>query len=106
MSLTVSLSAAKLGQLIKEERARCTSLGVQLDIPVSQLQDLQRNFIKPNTECFIEMWQKWFQEIDEDRKWYEVYEALEQQGNRRLKADLEKKHKADTKGNASLTIVF
>ena len=36
---------------------------------------------------------------NKDRKWSEVYEALEQQGNRRLKAKLEKKYVADTTGN-------
>ena len=98
--MTVSLSATKLEPLIKEERTKCTSLGLQLDIPLSQLQNLEKEskVRKPNRECFMEMCKLWLEEKDGHRKWSEVYEALEQQGNRRLKNILERKYK-DTPGN-------
>ena len=104
----VRLSAAKLEPLVREESANCTQLGIHLEIPYSRLQDLEKESSdkKEIEECFKEMCQQWLQDKDEDRKWSEVFEALEQQGNMRLKAILEKEHKADTKGNASLTIVF
>ena len=41
---------------------------------------------------------QWLHNEDVERKWCEVYEALEEQGNRRLKANLEEKYAADTRG--------
>ena len=98
MSMVVLLSPAKLQPLIKEERTKCQSLGIQLDIPLSRLQQLERKSKnrKPVTDCFEEMCQKWLK--GGDRKWTEVYEALEQQGYKRLKNSLEEEYK-NTPGN-------
>ena len=87
MNDTVSMTAvsrdpADLEPLIQEERTRCTSLGVQLKIPLSVLQDLEKKskVKKPIRECFLEMWQQWFDDKG-DRKWIEIFEALKQQRN-------------------------
>ena len=98
---TVSLNAAQLERLVREETIQCTSLGIQLKIPFPRLHVLEKQSMTKRTitHCFEEMCYYWLYENDEDRKWSEVYKALEQQGNRRLKAILEEKHKADTKGN-------
>ena len=57
---------------------KCTSLGIQLDIPLSRLQQLERisKNKKPVTDCFEEMCQEWLK--DNEKKWTEVYKALEQ----------------------------
>ena len=99
---TVSRVPADLEPLIRQERTRCTSLGVQLKIPLSVLQDLERmsKVKKPNRECFREMWQQWFKDKG-DRKWIEIFEALKQQRHNRLKNILENKYKPDTPGMCS-----
>ena len=94
---TVILTAGKLEPLVREETARCTQLGVHLGIPLPRLKDLERQSNKIE-ECFLEMCYQWLHNEDVDRKWCEVYEALEQQENRRLKAILQKKYAADTRG--------
>ena len=98
----VSRDHAHLEPLIQEERTKCTSLGVQLKIPLSVLQDLEKKskVKKPIRECFLEMWQQWFKDKGE-RKWIEIFEALKQQRHNRLKNILEKKYKADTPGMCS-----
>ena len=99
---TVSRVPADLEPLIQKERTRCTSLGHQLKIPLSVLQDLEKKskVKKPNRECFHEMWQQWFND-KEDRKWIEIFEALKQQRHNSLKNTLEKKYKPDTPGMCS-----
>ena len=104
MNDTVSMTAvsrapAHLEPLIQEERTRCTSLGVQLKISLSVLQDLEKTS-KVKKECFQEMWQQWFDDKG-DRKWIEIFEALKQQRHNRLKNILEKNYKADTPGMCS-----
>ena len=94
------MSVGQLEPLVREETANCTQLGIQLSIPRSRLQALKKEAMrkKPKKECFQEMCNQWLhndQDEDVDRKWSEVYEALEQQGNIRLKANLEKKYAAD-----------
>ena len=107
MNDTVSMTAvsrvpAHLEPLIQEERTRCTSLGVQLKIPLSVLQDLEKRSKdkKSIRLCFLEMWQQWFKDKGE-RKWIEIFEALKQQRHNRLKNNLEKKYKPDTPGMCS-----
>ena len=107
MNDTVSMTAvsrdpAALEPLIQEERTRCTSLGVQLKIPLSVLQNLEkRSKVKKSIrQCFLEMWQQWFNDKG-DRKWIEIFEALKQQRHNRLKNILEKKYKPDTPGMCS-----
>ena len=107
MNDTVSMTAvsrvpAHLEPLIREERTRCTSLGVQLKIPLSDLQYLEKKskVRKPVRECFQEMWQQWFKD-KEDRKWIEIFEALKQKKHNRLINSLEKKYKPDTPGMRS-----
>ena len=100
---TVTLTASELEPLVREETANCKKLGVQLKIPLPKLEDLERQSRdkKPSEECFQKMCYKWLhndQDEDVDRKWSEVYTALEKQENRRLKAILEKKYAADTRG--------
>ena len=100
---TVTLTAGELEPLVREATPNCTQLGVQLSIPLPKLKDLelQSRDKKPIKKCFQEMCYQWLhddQDKDVDRKWSEVYTALEQQGNRRLKANLEKKYAADTRG--------
>ena len=97
------MAAGKLEPLVREETPNCTQLGVQLSIPLPRLKDLERQSKdkKPIKECFQEMCYQWLhndQDEDVDRKWSEVYTALEEQGNRRLKANLVKKYAADTRG--------
>ena len=97
------MTAGQLEPLVREETANCTQLGVQLSIPLPKLKGLERQSRdkKPNKECFQEMCQQWMHDDQDkyvDRKWSEVYKALEQEGNRRLKANLEKKYAADTSG--------
>ena len=96
---TVILTAGKLEPLVREETDRCTQLGVLLGIPLSRLKDLERQSNKIE-ECFLEMCYQWLhnEDVYRSRKWCEVYEALEEQGNRRLKAILQKKYAADTRG--------
>ena len=105
---TVTLTAGKLEPLVREETPNCTQLGVQLSISLPRLNDLkqQSRDKKPSKECFQEMLQQWLQDKDVDRKWCEIYEALDQQGNRRLKADLEKKYAADTRGKVMFHCVL
>ena len=81
----VKLTAGQLEPLVREETANCTQLGIQLQIPFSRLQVLERQSKdkKPVIDCFTEMCQQWFKD-KKDRQWCEIYEALEQQGNRRL----------------------
>ena len=107
MNDTVSMTAvsrdpADLEPLIQEERTKCTSLGVQLKIPLSDLQDFEKKskVKKPIRECFLEIWKQWFDDKG-DRKWIEIFEALKQQRNNRLKNNLEKKYKPDTPGMCS-----
>ena len=104
----VKLSAGQLEPLVREETANCTQLGIQLELPYSRLEDLEKESSdnRPSMECLEEMLQQWLQDIEEDRKWCEVYKALEQQGNRRLKAILEKEHNPETSGNAVVMKVF
>ena len=98
----VSRSPAHLEPLIQEERTRCTSLGVQLKIPLSVLQYLEKKseVNNSNRECFIEMWHQWFNE-KEERKWIEIFEALKKQRKLKLKNELEKRYKPDTTGTFS-----
>ena len=107
MDGTVSMTAvsrvpADLEPLIQEERTRCTSLGVQLKIPLSVLQDLEKKSKgkKPISQCFQEMWQQWFYDKG-DRKWIEIFLALKQQGHGRLRNILDSKYKPDTIGMCS-----
>ena len=104
----VKLSAGQLEPLVREETANCTQLGIQLELPYSRLEDLEKEASdnKPSMDCLEEMLQQWLQDIEEDRKWSEVYKALEQQGNRRLKAILEKEHSAATSGNTVVMKLF
>ena len=104
----VKLSAGQLEPLVREETANCTQLGIQLELPYSRLEDLEKEASdnKPSMDCLEEMLQQWLQDIEEDRKWCEVYKALEQQGNRRLKAILEKEHSASTSGNTVVMKLF
>ena len=100
--IAVSRVPAHLEPLIQEERARCTSLGLQLKIPLSVLQDLEKKskVKKSIRKCFLEMWQQWFKDKGE-RKWIEIFEALKQQRHNRLRNILEKKYKPDTIGMCS-----
>ena len=104
----VKLSAGQLEPLVREETPNCTQLGIQLEIPYSRLEDLEKEASdnKPSMDCLEEMLQQWLQDIEEDRKWCEVYKALEQQGNKRLKAILEKEHSPATSGNTVVMKLF
>ena len=75
----VKLTAGQLEPLVREETANCTQLGIQLEIPYSRLEDLENEASdnKPSMDCLEEMLQQWLQDIEEDRKWCEVYKALE-----------------------------
>ena len=107
MNDTVSMTAvsrvpADLVPLIEEERTSCTTLGIVLGIPLSDLQELEKKSKaeKPTRECFQEMWHQWFKDKG-DRKWIEIFEALKQLRHNRLKNILEKKYKPDTPGMCS-----
>lgn len=94
--ITVTLTAGELEPLVREETANCTQLGVQFDIPLPRLQVLEKQSKdeKSITDCFTEMCRHWLQKEDEDRKWSDVYKALELQGSQSLRAILEKKYMA------------
>ena len=104
MFLTVPATGVnKLERLIREESTNCTQLGIQLGIPFAKLEVLENQSTRSKTltKCFQEMCEHWLdkqQEKDEDRKWSEVYEALEAQDNFALKANLEDAHPPDTTG--------
>ena len=107
--ILVTLTADKLELLVRELTIGDTSgiefvrLGNQLSIPGPRLHFLAKRLVDtPRTAWFYEMCYQWlYNDEVEGRKWSEVYKALEHLGNRRqLKANLEKKYAADTRGNS------
>ena len=101
--MTVSLSAAELEPLIQEERAKCTTLGIELGITYSRLEELEKDSKakKPVTECFLKMCRVWLIEEETERKWSEVFKALRQQKNNRLEVSLKKTYGEHETGNNS-----
>ena len=98
--LVVSLTASQLQPLVRKENANCTQLGVYLGVSLARLQELEKQSTSKRSPkvCFMEMCQLWLEEDKKDRKWSVVFKALEQQSNRRLKMQLERKYKGDDTG--------
>ena len=99
--LVVTLSASELQRLVRKENPNCIQLGVHLDIPFARLRELelQSSTKREPRVCFREMCEMWLKNEEEDRKWSVVFEALEQQNNKRLKMELERKYKGDDTGD-------
>ena len=100
--MVVTLSASELQPLVRKENANCTKLGAHLGIPHARLHELgdQSSTTKRGpTVCFREMCKLWLKNKEEYRKWSVVFKALEQQNNKRLKMQLERKYKGDDTGD-------
>ena len=104
--MVVSLTADELQQLVENENANCTQLGVHLDISLDRLHVLEKQSMtkRSPTVCFMEMCQLWLKKDEKDKKWSVVFKALEQQRNRRLKKQLEDlNYKKDDTGTCKYT---
>ena len=89
--ISVTQNEYELYQLLKQEAAGCTNLGVHLHIPLDTLKHLERHHAtkKPIKDCFRDMCQFWLKNA-EDKRWKVLYKALDDCGNRALMAKLER----------------
>ena len=107
---TVSLSVAELKDVLREEVAGCTQLGIQLNIEFATLKELERQSMtkKPVMDCFREMCDHWLTNTPKKNKtWLAVYKAIGQQGNNRLVKELKANgHGEDREGKHNNNLLY